>query len=107
MTFFEEQLEEGIFQICYCENCNNALWPSKEICHVCHEKTNWKKSMNVGTIIEFSKKDSTYFGLIEIDHGIRVLGEISCSSEPNIGQSVKMVVSFHTRPHYSFIVENN
>ena len=45
------------------------------------KKTDWRKSMNVGTIAEFSKKDSTYFGLIEIDDGIRVLGEISCSSD--------------------------
>ena len=71
------------------------------------KKTIWRKSMNVGTIIEFSKKDSTYFGLIEIDHGIRILGEISCSSEPNIGQSVKMIVSLHNKPHFLFIVENN
>ena len=63
--------------------------------------------MNAGTIIEFSKKDSTYFGLIEIDDGIRVLGEILCSSEPNTGQSVKMIISLHAKPHYSFIVENN
>ena len=63
--------------------------------------------MNVGTIVEFSKKDSMYFGLIEIDDGIRILGEISCSSEPSIGQSVKMTVSIDIKPHYSFIVENN
>ena len=107
MTFFEKQLKEGVFQICYCKNCNNVLWPPKEICHICHEKTDWRKSMNAGTIIEFSKKDSTYFGLIEIDDGIRVLGEILCSSEPNTGQSVKMIISLHAKPHYSFIVENN
>ena len=107
MTFFEKQLEKGVFQICYCKKCNNTLWPPKEICHICHEKTDWRTSMNIGTIVEFSKKESAYFGLIEIDDGIKILGEISSSSEPSIGQSVKMIVSFHTRPLYSFIVENN
>ena len=48
-----------------------------------------------------------YFGLIEIDDGIRVLGDISSTSIPEIGQSVRMNVSFDTKPHYSFIVENN
>ena len=107
MTFFEDQLEQGVFQICYCKNCNNTIWPPKEICQMCHGEINWKASMNVGKIVEFSKKESKYFGLIEIDDGIRILGDISCSSEPKIGQSVKMNVSFHNKPHYSFIVKNN
>ena len=54
-------------------------------------------------LIEFSKKDSTYFGLIEIDDGIRVLGNISSISTPKIGQLVKMTVSFNSKPHYSFL----
>ena len=48
-----------------------------------------------------------YFGLIEIDDGIRVLGNILSTSVPEIGQSVRMSVSFNSKPHYSFIVENN
>ena len=107
MTFFEQQLEQGIFQICYCKNCNNTIWPPKEICHICHNKANWKKSVNFGKIVEFSKKESTYFGLIEIEDGIRVLGNISSVSTPKVGQLVRMNVSFNSKPDYSFIVENN
>ena len=107
MTFFEEQLENGVFQICYCKNCNNTIWPPKEICHKCHNKTYWKKSTNIGKIIEFSKKESKYFGLVEIDDGIRILGNISSRLTPKIGQLVKMSVSFNSKPNYSFIVENN
>ena len=107
MTFFEEQLEQGIFQICYCKNCNNTIWPPKEICHICNNKVNWKKSTNFGKILEFSKKESIYFGLIEIENGIRVLGEISSTLTPKVGQSVRMNVSFNSKPNYSFIVENN
>ena len=55
----------------------------KEICHICHGKTDWRKSTNLGKIIEFSKRESTYFGLIEIDDGIRILGNIIiCTSIP-------------------------
>ena len=107
MTFFEEQLERGVFQICHCKNCNNTIWPPKEICHICHSKSDWKKSTNIGKILEFSKKASMYFGLIEIDNGIRILGDISSTSTPKIGQSVRMNVSFNSKPNYSFIVENN
>ncbi len=108
MTFFEKQLERGIFQICYCKNCNNTIWPPKEICHVCHNKVNWKKSINLGKIVEFSKKESTYFGLIEIDDGIRILGDITSASTPEVDQLVRMEVSFNVKPQYSFIVvENN
>ena len=57
--------------------------------------------------MEFSKRESTYFGLIEIDDSIRVLGDILSSSIPEIGQSVRMSVSFNSKPHYSFLVENN
>tara|TARA_B100000029_G_scaffold475537_1_gene518858 strand:- start:1396 stop:1587 length:192 start_codon:yes stop_codon:yes gene_type:complete len=63
--------------------------------------------MHIGTIIEFSKKNSSYFGIIELREKIRVMGEIFSNSEPKIGQNVKMKTSFDTRPHYSFIVENN
>ena len=107
MTFFEDQLKKGIFQICYCSNCNNTIWPPKEICHLCHNDSEWKKSENRGKIIEFSKKDSVYFGLVQIDENIRVLGDISSESIPKIGQAVRMSVSFDTRAKYSFIVENN
>ena len=107
MTFFEEQLEDGVFQICHCKKCKNTIWPPKEICHICHGKTDWRKSTNLGKIIEFSKRESTYFGLIEIDDGIRILGNIISASIPEIGQSVRMSTSFNSKPHYSFIVENN
>ena len=107
MTFFEEQLKQGIFQIPYCEKCNDTIWQPNEICPICFNKSEWKKSNNIGKIIEFSKKDSTYFGLVEIDHGIRIMGEISSTLIPKTGQSVTMNVSFDSKPNYSFIVENN
>ena len=107
MIFFDEQLKKGVFQICYCKKCNKTTWPPKEICHICHNKSNWKKSTNFGLILEFSKKESTYFGLIEIDDGIRILGDITSTSTPKIGQVVRMDVSFNFKPHYSFFVENN
>ena len=107
MNFFEEQLTQGVFQICDCKKCNSILWPPRDICNLCNEKTSWHKSSEIGTIIEFSKKDSIFFGLIEIDNGIRIIGKISSEGTPKIGQQVKMNAGFEKRPKYSFTVENN
>ena len=100
-------MKKGSFWISHCYNCNQNLWPPREICQECNEKTEWNESMNVGTIIEFSKKNSSYFGIVELREKIRVMGEIFSNSEPKIGQNVIMKTFFDTRPHYSFTVKNN
>ena len=74
---------------------------------MCNKKTEWNESMNLGTIIEFSKINSSYFGIIELREKIRIMGEIFSNNEPRIGQNVIMKTFFDTRPHYSFTVENN
>ena len=107
MTFFDENLKKGSFQVCYCNNCEQDFWPPREICHICNEETEWSESMYVGKIIEFSKKDSLYFGIIELKEKIRIMGKIYSKNEPKIGQIVTMKVSFDKRPEYSFTVKNN
>ena len=107
MSFFEDQLKKGVFQICNCKNCNIVFWPIQKVCNKCGEDTSWHESSYKGTIIEFSKKDSEFFGLVEINENIRVLGKIITSEIPHIGQSVKMKVYFEDRPVYSFFVEKN
>ncbi len=107
MNFFEDQLKKGIFHICACKNCKIVFWPTQKICHKCGKNTSWSESSYKGTIIEFSKKDSEFFGLVEINENIRVLGKIITSGDIHIGQSVKMKVGFEDRPIYSFIVEKN
>ena len=107
MSFFEEQLKKGIFDICNCKKCNIVFWPTQNICSKCGEKTSWDESSYKGTIIEFSKKDSEFFGLVEINENIRILGEIISSETPNVGQFVKMKVGFEDRPVYTFTVEKN
>ena len=74
---------------------------------MCNGESNWYESSRIGTIIEFSKKDSIFFGLVEIEKEIRVLGKIISSETPSIGQKVRMNVGFENRPVYSFIVEKN
>ncbi len=107
MTFFDDELKKGNFQICYCHNCNLILWPPKEICDKCNMTSNWKKSLHKGKIIEFSKKNSEFFGIIEIEDKIRLMGNIISENEPSINQNVRMNVAYDSKPNYSFVVENN
>ena len=107
MSFFEEQLKEGRFHICKCKNCNIIFWPIQNVCNKCGKNTSWVESSCKGKIIEFSKKESEFFGLVKIDENIRLLGKIISSELPHIGQSVIMKVNFQNRPVYSFIVEKN
>ena len=83
------------------------LWPTRDLCYICNQRTQWKESSNVGKIIEFSKKNSSYFGMIELNEKIRLMGKILSKDKPEIGQIVTMNASFDKRPQYSFVVENN
>ena len=107
MSFFEEQLKKGIFHVCNCKNCDLVFWPTQKICNKCGKKTSWDESSYKGNIIEFSNKDSEFFGLVEINKNIRLLGKIISSETPHVGQFVKMKVGFEDRPVYTFIVEKN
>ena len=107
MTFFYEELKKGVFQICFCKECNHIVWPPKDKCPICHHDSNWKESNNIGKIVEFSKNDSSYFGIIELEDKIRILGKILSKNEPKIGQDVKMSAKYYDGPEYTFSVENN
>ena len=107
MNKFETELLNGNFVISNCINCKQVVWPPSNYCNICHNETKWSNSKQVGKIIEFSKKNSSYFGMIELKEKIRVMGEIFSNDEPKIGQNVTMKAFFDTRPHYSFTVENN
>ena len=107
MTRFDEELKKGVFQICYCQKCSHVIWPPNDKCPICHNDSNWKESNNVGKIVEFSKNDSSYFGIVELEEKIRILGKILSKNEPVIGQDVKMSAKYDNGPQYTFSVENN
>ena len=69
-----------------------VFWPIQKFCNKCGENTSWVESSCKGTIIEFSKKESEFFGIVKIDENIRLLGKIISSELPHIGQPVIMKV---------------
>ncbi len=90
MTKFDDELTNGRFIISYCDRCHRSVWPPSTYCNICHETTSWKQGNEHGQIIEYSKKENYYFCLIQTNDGIRILGRITNSIEPKIGQNVQL-----------------
>ena len=86
---FESELKKGNFMISECKHCKRITWPTSETCDQCFGNTVWRKSSGKGKIIEFSKKDQTYFCLVEIENSVRVFGQIE-SGSPKIGDDVSI-----------------
>jgi hypothetical protein len=87
---FELELKKGNFLISECSHCKKITWPPSEFCNQCLGENSWRKCSGVGEIIEFSKKENTYFGVAEIENSIKIMGEI-VSGSPEIGQKVNII----------------
>ena len=73
---FDTELKKGNMVISDCTSCKKITWPPSEICNQCLEKTSWRKCSNLGKIIEFSKHNDIYFGIVEFEKGFRIIGTI-------------------------------
>ena len=103
MTKFDDELINGHFVISYCDRCHKFVWPSSTYCDICHKITSWKKGSKHGQIIEYSKKENDYFCLIQTKDYIRILGRITNSNEPKIGQNVQLErCNFDKKPIFLF-----
>lgn len=91
MSYFESELEKGIFVIPECLRCNEVIWPPSDYCNQCFGKNNWKKFDGVGTIIEFSKNKDGFFCLVEFEKKIKIVGRLEINSKsPEIDNKVKI-----------------
>ena len=87
---FEKELMKGNFMISTCPKCEITVWPPNNICSKCFGAVNWEKCSEVGKLVEFSKENEKYFCLAEFDRGVRIMGVLTASSEPKIGQKVEL-----------------
>ncbi len=86
---FELELKKGNFFISECNQCKKIVWPPSDFCNQCLGNNFWRRCSGEGRIIEFSKKENTYFGVVEIENSLKILGQI-VSGKPEIGQKVKV-----------------
>jgi len=87
---FDSELKKGNFLISECNNCKKIVWPPSEFCNQCLNENSWRSCSKVGKIIEFSKKDKTYFCVVEMENSIKIIGEI-VSGRPGIGKQVNII----------------
>ena len=108
MNKFETELKNGNFIVSECIDCKQIIWPTSDFCNICHNTTKWRNTNNLGIIIEFSKKNDEFFGLIEVEQNLRVMGKISTDKIPEINQKVKLKeCSFNKTPKFIFEVIPN
>ena len=98
---FELELKKGNLLISECDHCKKIVWPPSELCNECLCENSWRKCAGKGKIIEFSKKENTYFCVAEIESSIKILGEI-ISGTPKIGQQVIIIDCGMVEHNYFF-----
>jgi uncharacterized protein len=104
MNKFEAELKHGRFVISECPKCKIIVWPPSSHCNICFEDVIWRNSISAGKLIEFSKKDNTYFGLAEFEEKIRIIGTIKTEKyEPKTGQKVKIESCSKKDGNYIFV----
>ena len=105
MTMFEDELKNGNFVIGECGNCKNIIWPPSNYCNNCLSHVTWQKIMPNGKLLEFSKKDDTVFGIVELEGKIRVMGRIEVNpAHIRNGQCVKLdSCNYENGPKFTFV----
>ena len=91
MNRFVAELKKGNFVVSNCTKCNHIVWPPSELCNQCFSQVNWKQISMKGKLLEFSKKDDSFFGIGEFEENIRIMGKIKSNSKiPKIGDAIKL-----------------
>jgi uncharacterized OB-fold protein len=98
---FKEALNKGNFLISECEFCKKIVWPPSEFCNQCLNENSWRKCSRIGTIIEFSKKEKTYFCVAKFENSIQLIGEL-ISGTPKKNGGVEIVECGITNNNYFF-----
>ncbi len=121
-----EALKEGKFKFQKCDNCNTSIFYPRVVCPSCmSEKLSWKEASGKGEIYSYTvvykainpafKEDLPYtVGLIDLAEGIRVMGNIIGTDDPEslkVGQAVKIefskVTDDFTFPVFRVVEEAN
>ena len=93
-----------------CSACRNFICPPSNVCPQClSNKIEWVNINGAGRLIEFSESfllGRSIFGLVELDHEIRLMAKIQCDdvSELKKGMPVKLLKCGikNSDPYYEF-----
>ena len=105
MTIFENELKKGNFVISECNSCKTIIWPPSDYCNNCFSQVTWRKIDPAGKLIEFSKKEETVFGMIELEGKVRVIGKLKINPlDIREGQCVRLhSCNYDKGPQFTFV----
>ena len=86
---FESEIRQGRLVVSKCDACKVTVWPPSGFCSRCLGMTSWKDAQAAGTVLEYSKKDESYFCVVEMHDSFRVIGRVA-SGTPKIGQKAEL-----------------
>ena len=101
-----EQFVDEEFIISECTKCKKIHWPSLKYCQNCLNANTIRKGNNKGKIIEFSKNDTGYFGIVEFEGHIRMICNLNQIKNPKINQEVILKRIKKNNANYSFEVSS-
>ena len=106
MIKFEEEMIKGNFVINECQDCKNIIWPPSELCNICFKQGIWRNASKIGKIIEFSKKDDSFFCIGEFETKIRIIGKLDGKTSPHTGMKIKLTNCGMKNGNYNFTFES-
>ena len=103
MSIFETELIKGNFVIPECTACKELIWPPSDYCSLCFNELKWRKANKIGKILEYSRKEDTFFCLAEFEKKIRIIGTLETNlKNPDIGKNVKLDSCSMDETNYNF-----
>ncbi|RDJ31041.1 MAG: hypothetical protein DWQ18_04395 [Crenarchaeota archaeon] len=102
-----ENYTDEEFMVSECIKCKKINWPSLKFCKNCLSSNTLRKGNNIGRIIEYSKNDQGYFGIVEFEGQIRLICYFNQINNPKINQEVILQKIKKNKSNYSFEVSQH
>jgi hypothetical protein len=90
---FIAYLNSGRLMSSKCSSCKNVIWPPSSVCPQClSNEIEWVDINGEGKLIEFSEsfllEQPSIFGLVELDHKIRLIAKIQCDDVSQLKKGI-------------------
>ena len=101
-----EEYTDEEFIVSECIKCKKINWPSLKFCKNCLNLNSLRKGNSTGKIIEYSKNEQGYFGIVEFEGQIRMICNLNQITNPRINQEVILKNIKKNNSNYSFEISS-
>jgi uncharacterized OB-fold protein len=86
-----------------CTKCHKISWPPSQFCNGCFGELAQRPIKQPGILLEWSSKDGKVFGIVQFENTIRVIGQITGTTNNTKGQAMKVAsCSYDQAPKFIF-----